>query len=160
MAFGRYHTEVMLGVLVAYRALGVAAGVCQVLHVLGERLRNENEKARNSCRCGSGRCGRHRPVVCNHAISDQEASFSDRYSNTWPISRPDFARVECLVKEELGWREIITDVAVPGPDEVRIRTTSRRSVEGQAGHRFIVRKVNGEWAIVKRTAWASLFGIT
>jgi len=89
-----------------------------------------------------------------------EASFSDRYSNTWPISRPDFARVECLVKEELGWREIITDVAVPGPDEVRIRTTSRRSVEGQAGHRFIVRKVNGEWAIVKRTACASLFGIT
>ena len=86
-----------------------------------------------------------------------EACWGVRYSDAWPISPSDFARVECLVEQELKWREIITEVAVPGPHEVRIRTTSRRSVEGQEGRRFIVRKVNGEWAIVE--VW-TLFGIT
>ena len=81
--------------------------------------------------------------------------FSVHYSDQWPIAESDFAAAMRLVKPQLHWREIITSVTVPGPDEITIRTTSewRHALSG-GGQVFVVRKkVGGEWAIAEWGRW-------
>ena len=85
-----------------------------------------------------------------------EACLHVRYSDTWPISMWDFTAARCLVKHELGWREIITGVSVTGPDEIRFTSLSRwKHALAAGGHRFVVRKVNGKWAVVDWWLWMS-----
>ena len=75
-----------------------------------------------------------------------ESYFNVRYSDKWPISESDFATAKRLVKPRLRWREIITGVAVTGPEAISISTTSGRNGEGRD---FIIKKVDGKWVIVK-----------
>jgi hypothetical protein len=80
----------------------------------------------------------------------RKAWFDVRYSDEWPVSESDFASAMRLVKNHLGWREIITRVTVTGPDEIEITTLARRSHAcGESSCRFIVRRVNGKWEIAK-----------
>jgi len=90
-----------------------------------------------------------------YPIEDWWAAWQSlRYSDEWPISESDFATAIGLVKQELGWREIITKVSVPGPGEIRITSLLRwRHGFAGEGRCFIVKKVNGEWAIAERIVW-------
>ena len=82
--------------------------------------------------------------------------FDVRYSKEWPISWLDFAAAMRLVKQELEWREIITNVTVTGPDEIKFTTLTRwRHALAGGGQFFIVRKINGQWAIAERYLWMS-----
>lgn len=81
-----------------------------------------------------------------------KASFEVGYSNKWPISEPDFATAMSLVKQELDWGEIITCVDVTRPDEIEITSSKSAPLVPVvwAGRVFMVRKVNGQWAIARR----------
>ena len=83
-----------------------------------------------------------------------EACWSVHYAHAWPVSESDFAVAKDLVKSELGWREIIVDVAVMGPDEIKMLTVLRwGGPVSRNGSLFVIRKVNGEWEIARRKAW-------
>ena len=85
-----------------------------------------------------------------------KACWGVRYSDAWPISPSDFTRAKGLVEQKLKWREIITKVKVTGPDEITFRTVTRfRNGLDAAGHLFVVRKANEEWAIAKQVMWLS-----
>jgi hypothetical protein len=85
-----------------------------------------------------------------------EACVSVHYSTEWPISWWDYATAMCLVAPELGWREIITKVRVPGPDEIEIITLCRfEHALSAAGNTFTVKRIKGKWKITQRGLWVA-----
>ena len=86
----------------------------------------------------------------------REAKLHTQYSANWPVSQEDFAKAECLVRRELRFREIISDVTVSATDEIRFGTL--RHWKGPLwadGNLYTVRKLQGEWRIVERSFWIS-----
>ena len=84
----------------------------------------------------------------------REAGAKVRYSDQWPISESDFATAKRLVEPLRSWREILTDVSVTGPDEIRIGTTYWRIFSRERMGRFyMVKKVNGEWTVADGGRW-------
>lgn len=85
-----------------------------------------------------------------------ESAFQSHYSEAWPISRADFATAKSLVRQELRWREIITQVSVTGRRKIRFQTTYRwNGPLSAAGRFFVLRKLDGAWAIAEQTMWVS-----
>ena len=77
-----------------------------------------------------------------------EACWGVPYANEWPISESDYATAKNLVEQKLGWRHIITDARVVGPDKVEIITTISREHDSSGTDQiFVVRRVDGRWEL-------------
>jgi len=84
---------------------------------------------------------------CYWLASAGTPANATQYSSNWPVSESDFAAAQDLVTEELHYFEHITQVTVPGPDDIRINTTGPDSSTHQF---FFLRRIDGEWRIEDR----------
>jgi hypothetical protein len=80
------------------------------------------------------------------------AQFGVRYDSTWPVSREDYEEVTRLVRQRLDWRDLITDVSVRGPDEVRVRTLEEFHGCWAWGMAFTAKRADGRW-VLENSAW-------
>jgi len=83
-----------------------------------------------------------------------EARKVAQYSKAWPIPRQDYVEAKRLVGRRMGFREIINQVTIVSPSEIRFATLlSWDGPVASSGQSYVVKKVDGKWRIAEQSMW-------